>query len=112
MKKSKALMAAFGAAVLSAGTTAVTMSTHAFGVADKNHTGSVSNVPKVTGGSNTASAESNDVTTSGIHTGSKSVVGHTTVGGTQIKSQQNAGKNKTATQQKSPATGGSIRIHF
>ena len=110
MKKSKALMAAFGAAVITAGTTAV--STHAFGTADSNSTGKVTNKASAKGGDNTATADSNSISATGVHTGSSSVVTHGKVGGTKVTTNNKAGGNKATAKQTAPAKGGSIRIHF
>ena len=91
MNKSKALVAAFGAAVLAAGT-----GTMAFGIADLNTTGSATNSPTVTGGTNTATIAGNTVSISaGITASGASIVDRSgSSGKTSVKSNAKAGGNK------------------
>jgi hypothetical protein len=109
MNKSKALVAAFGAAVLAAGTT-----TMAFGIADSNSTGVATNDPTVTGGTNVPVITGNTVSiTSGITANTGSIVDRSgSSGKTSVKSNNKAGGNSANASNRGGAKSGGIRIHF
>jgi hypothetical protein len=109
MNKSKALVAAFGAAVLTAGT-----STMAFGIADTNTTGSATNSPTVTGGTNVPVITGNTTSiSSGITASSGSAVVRSPLhGGTSVKANNKAGGNKANASNRGGAKSGGIRIQF